>query len=191
MSLSRRRLVLMMTMLASLLVALATGSFRGRANSRVTHRHTHKPARVLVPETGCGPISLAIIGEYLDKPTTIAEYHKSTRAGALGTCSVADLLRALGEHGLPARAVRYDPKSPPMHRLPMVLFLDGAHFLAALPGPAGQVVLVYPPSEPQAVPWSSLESRWRGEAIVVGPREEGLWLALGDQATTPAKGATR
>ena len=89
-----------------------------------------------------------------------------------------DLLRAAREHGLAATAVRYDPRRPPTHRLPMILFVDGYHFLTALPGRDGEVVLVDPPSQPVSAPWSSLEGRWRGEAVVLGRAESEIRTAL-------------
>ena len=138
----------------------------------------HPPVRAADPETSCGPVSLAVVGEFLGKPLSIAEFHAATGSGELGTCSMTDLLRALRGNGFSAEAVRYDPGRPPGHRLPMVLFVDGNHFLAALPGRKGQVVLVDPPQEPKLVAWGQLAARWRGEAVVVGLREEDIRLAL-------------
>jgi hypothetical protein len=60
----------------------------------------------------------------------------------------------------------------------MILFVDDYHFVAALPGPAGDVVLVDPPTEPERVAWSALAKRWHGEAIVIGLHDEDVASAL-------------
>jgi len=144
-----------------------------------TAPHRHNLERTIDPETSCGPVSLAVASEYLGRPATIAWFHRSTQAGDLGVCSVSDLLRASREHGLAATAVRFDPRHPPTHRLPMILFVDGFHFLTALPAPVAGVIIIDPPATPKAMPWSSLAERWNGEAVVIGHDEAEVRLAVG------------
>ncbi len=140
--------------------------------------HDHHDAQQGDPDASCGPVSLAVVAEYLDRPATIRELNDATRAGELGACSFADLLRALRERGFAAEALRYDSGRPPSHRLPMVLFVDGHHFFAALPGRAGRVVIVDPPREPVDTDWADLTNRWQGEAILVALDETTLRRAI-------------
>lgn len=140
-----------------------------RSPTKAEHRHDRP--RQVDPETSCGPVSLAVVSHALGQPISIATFHKATQAGELGTCSMADLTRALRQNGFAAKAVRYDPAHPPASRLPLVLLLDGFHFVAALPRPDRRLTLIDPPSEPRVVAWPDLRDRWRGEAVVVGPSE--------------------
>lgn len=140
--------------------------------------HSHSAGGDFDPETSCGPASLAVVSEYLGRPIPIVVFHEAAGAGDLGVCSVADLLRALRQHGFSAKAVRYRAGSAPGHRLPMVIFVDGNHFLVALPGPRGKVVIVDPPLEPSVVQWSQLAPRWHGEAVIVGLSDDDVRLAL-------------
>jgi ABC-type bacteriocin/lantibiotic exporter with double-glycine peptidase domain len=166
-------MMVLILIMGSMAVIVSTSPRKGRGR---VEPHAHK--RPVDTETSCGPVSLAVVAEYLGKPSTIAEFHRATRAGDLGTCSIADLRRALKERGLASTAVRYDPRRPPTHRLPMILFVEGHHFLAALPGQAGRVVIVDAPEEPVVVDWTTLASRWRGEALVVGLDEPDVVAAL-------------
>lgn len=127
--------------------------------------------RYIDPATSCGPVALAVISRVLDRPGTIAAFHELTGSGELGVCSLADLERAIEHHGLAATAVRHNPQRPPRHRLPMVLYVDGRHFLAALPAGADRVIVLDPPSEPRVRLWAELRTRWRGEALVIGATE--------------------
>ena len=120
------------------------------------------------PQTSCGPVALAEAADILGSPVSIAQFHEATRAGEAGACSMADLQRALREHGFSSAAVRYAPPGHPRHALPTILLIDGAHFLVALPSRGDQFVLLDPPAEPVAANWSELGERWRGEALVVG-----------------------
>ncbi len=157
----------------TLLVVCWFGMPSGTAERRPAHGE-----RFIDPETSCGPVSLAVVSEYLGQPGTIARFHAATNAGELGVCSMKDLLRAARGHGLTATAVRYDPAIPPSHQLPMILYVDDFHFVAALPGRDGAVVLVDPPARPTSVPWSTLKGRWKGEAVVVGRSEADVRVAL-------------
>lgn len=141
-------------------------------------QHNHADLRPVDPETSCGPASLAIVAEYLGRPVTLSDFHEETRAGAIGVSSLADLVRALRSRGFSATAVRYNPSTPPTHQLPMVLFVDGHHFLAALPGPLGQVVIVDPPAEPKRQAWSEIGERWNGESVVVGLKSDEVEKAI-------------
>lgn len=161
----------------AILLIIAAGCFilsfalrsRSQRTSTVGRRPIHQ--RYVDPDTSCGPVSLAVVSEYLGVPGTIAGFHTTTKAGSLGVCSMTDLRRAAREHGLAALAVCYDPKRPPSHSLPMILFLDGHHFVTALPGPVGRLVLVDPPAKPSTITWSSLQGRWKGEALIVSRSE--------------------
>ena len=164
---------------ATALLAVAGGLigfsfFRGQSS---VHDHGSS-TRNLDPETSCGPVSLAVVSEYLGRPVPIATFHEATSAGELEVCSMADLLRALRRYGFSAKAVRYELGLTPGHRLPMILFVDGNHFLAALPGRQGEVVIVDPPLEASTVEWSGLRPRWHGEAVVVGLSDDEVNLAV-------------
>jgi hypothetical protein len=50
----------------------------------------------------------------------------------------------------------------------MVLFVDGDHFLTALPCPDQQAVIIDLPNDPTIIIWPELAARWWGEGIVVG-----------------------
>jgi ABC-type bacteriocin/lantibiotic exporter with double-glycine peptidase domain len=140
--------------------------------------NSHPAIRVADPSTSCGPVSLVVVSELLGKPLTISECHVATGAGEAGTCSMKDLLHAVRTFGFSAKAVRYDRRRPPVHRLPMILFVDGSHFLTAVTDREGNVILIDPPLESKSVAWSDLYPRWRGEAIVVGLREQDVTTAL-------------
>jgi len=132
------------------------------------------------PATSCGPVSLAVVSHYLGKPATIAELHAETGAGRLGHCSISDLLRALEHRGFSASAIRYPASRPPKHNLPMILHVDGDHFVVAIGRLADDdVVVVDPPLTPRIMHWSDLASRWRGDAVVVAGSEAELRVALG------------
>ncbi len=130
------------------------------------------------PDTSCGPVSLAVVSHYLGRPVPIAAFHEATGAGALGVCSISDLIGALRQKGFACTALRYDPRRPPSHDLPMVLFVDGAHFLVALPGGKNTVVLVDPPSKSDVATCAQLAVRWQGEAVVVAMTNTDLSRAL-------------
>ena len=168
-----------------IIACLATGSLLGLAFA-VNWRMMKSPARPVIkhsvrnvdPRTSCGPVSLAVVSEYLGKSVPIADFHEETGAGDLGFCSMADLVRALKKHGFAARAVRFDTQPPPFHNLPMVLFVDGDHFLAAIASNPREVVVIDPPKKPQTMPWDELKPRWQGEAVVVGRSENDVREAL-------------
>lgn len=129
----------------ALAVSLARPAPRQAVESH--RRHVH----VTDSETPCGAVSLAIASQYLGRPVGIAEFRQATGAGDLGVCSIADLVRASERYGLAAAAVRYTPGAPPGHGLPMILFVNADHFLAALPMPDGRFVLIDPPGEPRPI----------------------------------------
>ena len=137
-------------------------------NQRPNRALRRNPA--LDPQTSCGPVSLAIVTCYLGAPVPLRELHAETRAGEMGVCSMADLIQVLRKHGFSATAVKYKSHYVGNHGGPMILFVDGNHFLTAVPGHSGRVVLIDPPAEPVTTTWSALSRRWTGEAIIVGPR---------------------
>ena len=53
------------------------------------------------PETSCGPVSLAVVSQYLEKPSSVAEFHNLTHAGDLGVCTFTDLIQALSQRDFP------------------------------------------------------------------------------------------
>jgi ABC-type bacteriocin/lantibiotic exporter with double-glycine peptidase domain len=143
--------------------------------SRV-HRHS---SRSIDPQTSCGPVSLAVVSRYLDRPVSISEYNADTHAGDLGVCSMADLVHALKKHGFAAVPVRYDgTRRPPPHSQPMILYVNSGHFMSVFPSVGGRIVIVDPPSEPKLADWSDLLPHWKGEAVVVGRSETDLQAAL-------------
>lgn len=162
------------------LAALLVASRLMSRESGVEHA-LHSPRNV-DPNTSCGPVALAVVARVLDRPGTIANFHASTGSGNLGVCSLDDLERAIEAHGLSGAAIRLDPRRPPRHRLPMVLFVDGNHFVTAVPAvDPKHVVILDPPSEPQLAPWSDLYPRWRGEALLVGHSAAELEIALSEE----------
>jgi len=175
----------MATMAKFIILSFACATFVAvtmRASPRWARTRTtagHKISSVdMDPGTSCGPASLAVVSEYLGRPATISDFHEKTGAGNLGACSFDDLVRALTGHGLSAVAVRYEVSRPPRHRLPLILFVDGDHFLSALPGARGTVVIVDPPHLPWKTSWTDLSARWRGEAVVVARNPSELDSAL-------------
>lgn len=129
-------------------------------------RHGRTMPRV-DPETSCRPVTLAIASQYLGRKVSIGEFHHATQAGDLGVCSFSDLIRALRQYGFNATALRYD-KPPAIHGdAPLILWVDGGHYVVALPGPGDGIVIVDPPNEPRIAHWSELAGRWKGEAISV------------------------
>lgn len=143
--------------------------------SAVPHNHG---LRHIDPATSCGPVSLAIASHLLERPATLERCNESTKAGELGVCSMADLVRAAPEVGLFGIAVRLDAESAARLRLPMILFVDGHHFLTAYPAQEDRVILIDSPSEPAQSSWAEVGSRWNGEAVVIGPNEREVQQGL-------------
>ena len=60
----------------------------------------------------------------------------------------------------------------------MILFVDDSHFLVAVQGRDDWFVLLDPPEGPKPAAWSSLDGRWRGEALVVGKNDPDVQRAI-------------
>lgn len=163
---------------AAFVVILAVAGVAYRARSRPPSPAARVDTKFIDPDTPCGAVSLATVSHLLGRPVSIAEFRAATKSGDLGVCSVGDLLAALRAKGFAATAVRYDPGHPPSHSQPMVLFVDGDHFLAALPAAGARVLVLDPPNEVAAVAWPTLAPRWRGEAVIVGRDEAEVARAL-------------
>jgi ABC-type bacteriocin/lantibiotic exporter with double-glycine peptidase domain len=81
---------------------------------------------------------------------------------------MAELVEALQHLGFSAKGVKLEPSS--IERLsssPVILHVDGSHFLVSLPVGDGTLVVVDPPHRVQAESVSAITSRWTGDAIVV------------------------
>lgn len=181
----RRQIRVIPGRIKRLLIALSLVGFGvsmgylGLTARRVTPpAQVHNHVRDVDPETSCGPVSLAVVSRLLGKTTPIARFHEDVGAGDLGYYSMTDLLRALRRNGFAAAAVRFNPDRPPSSQLPLILHVDSHHFLTALPRRDGRTVLVDPPNGPTVVDWSELKARWSGNAVIVGPTEESVRLAL-------------
>jgi len=156
----------------------------------------------LTPEersrVACGPVALAIAaqlsGVYVEPAVLIAEC-ELTPKGA----SPEDLERLAAKHGLRARQVRWDWNRLSSHTRPVVLHVDGTHYVVAHPGeprdtsPEGSdSIRIYEPVG-AATWWSrrTLEDRWAGLAVVVEaqPSQDVLgvgtwWVDIGSRRCT-------
>lgn len=162
------------TLVGLLLIAMF---WNGRSGDKAVEAG-HQRSPQTDPSTSCGPVSVAVVSHYLGAPGTIAQFHRETRAGQLGHCSMSDLLRALRLQGFAAEALHYPGGVAPGHGLPMILHVDHDHFLVAIGVPSGRVVLLDPPRQPAMLRWSDLSERWDGSAIVVAKSEARLRVAL-------------
>jgi ABC-type bacteriocin/lantibiotic exporter with double-glycine peptidase domain len=104
-----------------------------------------------------------------NKEFSLPQLHTESHAGSLGICSFTDLVTTLRSHGLKATAVNI--KKIPVNAFtnPMILFVDGDHFLTVLPitGSHDELVVIDPPRAPYQMSWSAMKARWNGDAIVV------------------------
>lgn len=174
----KRRPGYLLVLAALGLVAAALVAFRPWPREARSTDAARLP-RNIDPTTSCGPVALAAVSQRLGRPGSIADFHRSTGAGNLGVCSLDDTGRALERHGLASVALRYRNNRAPCHRLPMILFVDGNHFITVVSAidPA-TVVVIDPPEEPRLTSWADLRSRWGGEALLVGRTESEINLAL-------------
>lgn len=162
------------------LVLLCTGKdwWPPQTDHRIDAVHQRIAGRRVDPATSCGPASLAVVSTLLGSPIPIADLHADTHAGEIGVCSFQDMKISLLKHGFCAEAIRYDPRHPPSHELPLILHVDDSHFLVALPVRGDRCILIDPPDEPRVVGWASLGGRWKGDAIIVSRNDSDLRRAI-------------
>lgn len=136
----------------------------GMPGSEKIHGPEQRP---MDPETGCGPVALAVLTRALGQPRSITECNKASQAGVTGMSSFGDLLQALHRFGIPAEAVDFGQNTPIRLSKPAILFVDAGHFLVAYPSPTGRVIIIDPPNPPSLTTWEEVRKRWLGEAIVI------------------------
>lgn len=132
------------------------------------------------PEASCGPVSLAVALRWLALPCELDELNRSARVTASGVTSLVDLERAAKAQGVVAQAVRIDPRRPLPWLLPMILHVNGNHFVAALPMDADTLVVVDLPREPRVRRCKELNSSWNGVALVLARTSDQLGQALSE-----------
>lgn len=161
-------------------IAVISVAWIGRHTERRQEIQEVKESRKNIdPQTSCGPVCLALVTEALGKHEwSITQFHEKSRAGDIGMCSMGELVRVLREEGFAAQAVRYEGNDLPDHTLPSILFLDGEHFVTALPVKGGQIVVLDPPNQLKVTTWSALRPRWSGEAVVAALNDDELSHAL-------------
>lgn len=130
------------------------------------------------PEASCGPVSLAVASYWCRSPATIERLNALCRVGESGTTSLLDLQKAATALGLEAKAVRLETPRPLPWKLPMILHLNGDHFVPALPIDDHKMVLVDLPGEPKVWDARSLAGDWRGVALLLSPSSAEMAAAL-------------
>jgi ABC-type bacteriocin/lantibiotic exporter with double-glycine peptidase domain len=130
------------------------------------------------PNTSCGPVSLAIVGQWLGVPRTIDELNHQTRASDTGVSALLDLKQAAGAMGLAAETVQLDPVRPIPWKWPTILYLRSRHFAATLPVDGDHLVFTDPPNPPVVLDRGALAGNWEGVSLVVAPTAADLTRAL-------------
>ncbi len=130
------------------------------------------------PNTGCGAVSLALVGHWLGASRSIAELNGLTRSHDSGIASLFDLKDAAREMGLDAEAVRLDPSRPIPWRQPTILYLHGNHFVATLPIDGDHLVFVDPPRAPDILDRRRLAGDWEGVSLILASSQADLEGAL-------------
>jgi ABC-type bacteriocin/lantibiotic exporter with double-glycine peptidase domain len=85
---------------------------------------------------------------------------------------------ALRDKGFGVAAVEFNPRAPIPARLPMVLYLDRGHFVAAFAVDDDRVIVIDPPSNATALSRQDLAERWLGKALIVAATPEALASAM-------------
>lgn len=133
---------------------------RGQHSGRFAHWATD-------PEAACGPVSVALVARWLDKPTPLCVINEYTRTGFSGVTSLFELQGALRAIGLQAEAVRLNPREAIRWTLPTVLHVNDNHFVAVLPLANGHLVAAAPPAAPRVIGSPSELGDWEGITLVV------------------------
>jgi ABC-type bacteriocin/lantibiotic exporter with double-glycine peptidase domain len=152
--------------------ALAAHTIIGR------HAEPYLKRGAVDPRTGCGVVSLSLVGHWLGVPAGIDKLNDLTDSGESGITSLLDLKQAASQLGLVSEGVRLDASRPIPWRLPTILHVQANHFVAVLPLEDDRLVVVDPPREPEIVERSRLSGDWDGISLIVSRSNSELDAAL-------------
>ena len=132
------------------------------------------------PTTSCGPVSLAVVSNWLGASREIDSINRLMNIGDSGASSLLDLRTAAKRMGYAAEAVHVDPRGPLPENIPLILHLHDNHFAAAIALGRTRLALVDPPAEARVLTLSQLRGDWGGVALLVARSESDLLAALAD-----------
>jgi ABC-type bacteriocin/lantibiotic exporter with double-glycine peptidase domain len=137
-------------------------------------RSTKNNSSFSIPETSCGPVSLFVVNHLYGSKKPIEHFYKLSGVGDDGTCTFNDLLRSLQQDGVAAEAIKMENPGSIDINCPIIIRLDGFHFVVALPRDKEALILIDPPGEPKITSWEGLQGRWDGEAIITSKSHDEL-----------------
>lgn len=130
-------------------------------------------------------MSLAIVSRLLGRPGTLEEFNRRTSVGVSGLTTMEDLRRASEKSGLAAAGVSLPAGHVPSTKLPMILHVNGQHFLVGIPLPHERWVIVDPPARPRVVSHDLVRPVWEGNALLLASGKEQLAEALTSLGVSP------
>ncbi len=125
------------------------------------------PRRAVAPDCPCGVVAAAVASRCVGRPIALDDVRRNMLVDPLGRTSMLELLRALQRLGVPATPAKLDAASLRAAATPAVLFVDGSHFVTAIPAAGRRVVLIDPPTAPTLVGPRELGRIRRGEAVLI------------------------
>lgn len=147
----------------------------GRSWNTLAVREENLPS--IDPATGCGPVSLSLVGHWLGVRRSIGDLTYLTHSEDTGTSTLLDLKKAAESLGLAAEGVRLKTSSAIPWKFPMILHTKN-HFVAVLPLDGDSLIVADPPEQPVVVKRSELADRWDGSTLVVARSRVDLDQAL-------------
>ncbi|MFH1300839.1 MAG: cysteine peptidase family C39 domain-containing protein [Planctomycetota bacterium] len=143
-------------------------------NSETSPKFTGNEASILDPQNPCGPVAVSVVTHYLKQPRSLAECNQVVHCDTLGRSSMEDLTTGLDKLGLYSVGLKLDSKAALNFKVPLILFVNGKHFAAALPHTDGKMVIIDPPYKPKHAEESELRQRWTGEALLISTSKDSL-----------------
>jgi ABC-type bacteriocin/lantibiotic exporter with double-glycine peptidase domain len=131
----------------------------------------------------CGPIALSYCLRRLGRIVSAAELAEEAQLDPDGV-SASKLLEASAKHGLPARALKGDPKHYQALPVPSILILDSRHCVVYDGEDADGQIRIFEPGDGQRkiAIRDRLSQRWTGEVIVF-ERPALTWFGFSAWAT--------
>jgi ABC-type bacteriocin/lantibiotic exporter with double-glycine peptidase domain len=130
------------------------------------------------PECPCSVVCVVATARILGRPVEVSHAREVVSVDGLGRTSMAELVDGLHRLQFAALGGKLEPRSLDRLPAPVILYVNRAHFLVALPVGDGSVVVVDPPTPIRAEPIAVLAGRWTGEAIIVRNSPEELRTAV-------------
>ena len=129
----------------------------------------------------CGPRAVCLAARLLGREISETEIREAFRCRVGGVHSREEIAQAIEHVGLAPRAVRLDPRSPGVARVPLIVAvkesadsLQPDHFLTLYGEKDGRVQVLDFPHPPQLVPCAALARAWDGRGVYVANAEEDL-----------------